>query len=106
VDKETELDEKEAELIRQVNAQLNHSAQCDQCFIWKTKLKCITLPHEQHYKKCQSDKSRCSWRGKSLEIVEGKVAITNKQSRGHLVPQVDESMTGDDVELLDLPGKS
>jgi hypothetical protein len=51
--------------------------------------------------------SGCSWRGKSRKIVEGEVAITSKQSRGQLVPQVDESMTGDNVELLNAPrGKS
>jgi hypothetical protein len=48
---------------------------------------CITTPYEQHCKKCQLDKSRCSWRGKSREIVEGEVSITSKQSRGQLVPQ-------------------
>jgi hypothetical protein len=75
--------------------------------MWKTKLTCITTPYEQHCKKCQSDESRCSWRGKSHEIVEGEVAITSKRSRGQLVPQADESMTGDDVELLGVPrGKS
>jgi hypothetical protein len=39
-------------------------------------------PYERHCKKCQSDKSRCSWRGKSHKIVEGEVVITSKRSRG------------------------
>jgi hypothetical protein len=45
------------------------------------------------------DKGRCSWRGKSREIIEGEVAITSKRSRGQLVPQADESSSGDDVEV-------
>jgi hypothetical protein len=57
----------------------------------------IMTPHKWSCKKCQSDKSRCSWRGKSHEIVKGEVAITSKQSRGQLVPQADKSMTGDNV---------
>jgi hypothetical protein len=68
---------------------------------------CITTPWEQCCKKCQSDKSQCSWRGKSCKIIEGEVAITSKRSREELVPQVDELMTGDNIELLDVPrGKS
>jgi hypothetical protein len=69
----------------------------------KTKPKCVMTPHERHCKKCQSDKSRCSWRGKSHEVVEGKFAITSKRSRGQLVSQVDESSSGDDVEVLEAP---
>jgi hypothetical protein len=65
------------------------------------------MPYEWCCKKCQMDKSRCSWRGKSHKIVEGEVAITSKQSRGQLVPQVGESSTGGDVEVLEVPkGKS
>jgi hypothetical protein len=65
------------------------------------------MPYEQCCKKFQTDKSRCSWRGKSCEIVEGEVVITNKRSRGQLVAQVDESSSGDDVEVLEAPrGKS
>jgi hypothetical protein len=53
------------------------------------------------------DKSRGSWRGKSHEIVEGEVVITSKQSRGQLVPQADESSSGDNVEVLEgLRGES
>jgi hypothetical protein len=42
-------------------------------------------------------------RGKSREVVECEVVITSKRSRGQLVPQADESLTGDDVELLEAP---
>jgi hypothetical protein len=53
------------------------------------------------------DKSRCSWRGKSCEIIKGEVVITSKRSRGQLVPQADELSSGDDVELMEVPrGKS
>jgi hypothetical protein len=53
------------------------------------------------------DKSRCSWRGKSHEIIEGEVAINSKWSRGQLVPQADELLTRDEVEVLEVPrGKS
>jgi hypothetical protein len=65
------------------------------------------VPYEQCCKKCQIDKSRCSWRGKSREIVKGKVVITNTRSRGQLVAQADESSSGDDMEVLEAPrGKS
>jgi hypothetical protein len=60
-------------------------------------------PYERCCKKCQTDKSRCSWRGKSWEIVEGEVVITNKRSRAQLVCQADESSSGDDVEVLEVP---
>jgi hypothetical protein len=60
-------------------------------------------PYEQPYKKCQIDKSRCSWRGKSRKIVEGEVVITNKRSKGQLVPEADESSSGDEVEVLEAP---
>jgi hypothetical protein len=69
----------------------------------KMKPSCVTTPYEQHCKKCQTDKSRCSWRGKSCEIVEGEVVITNKRSRGQLVSQADESYSRDDVEVLEVP---
>jgi hypothetical protein len=69
----------------------------------KTKPKCVTTPHEQRCKKCQSDKSRCSWRGKSREVVEGDIVITSKRSRGQLVTQADESSSGDEVEVLEAP---
>jgi hypothetical protein len=71
--------------------------------MWKTQLKCIMTPYEQHCKKCQTDKSRCSWRGRSHEVVEGKVTITNKRSRGELVSQADESSSGDKVQVLEAP---
>jgi hypothetical protein len=60
-------------------------------------------PYEWHCKKCQTDKSRCSWRGRSCEVVEGKVVITNKRSRGQLVTQVDGSSSADSVEVLEAP---
>jgi hypothetical protein len=69
----------------------------------KLQPKCITTPYEWHCKKCQTDKSRCSWRGKSREVVEGKVTITNKRSRGELVPQVAESSSEGEVEVLEAP---
>jgi hypothetical protein len=47
------------------------------------------MPYKRRCKKCQTDKSRCSWRGKSCEIVEGEVIITNKRSRGQLVAQAE-----------------
>jgi hypothetical protein len=31
------------------------------------------------------------------------VVITNKRSRGQLVPQADESLSGDNVEVLEVP---
>jgi hypothetical protein len=58
-------------------------------------------------KKCQTNKSRCSWRGKSREVIEGEVAITHKRSKGELASQVDESLSGDEVQEVGLPrGKS
>jgi hypothetical protein len=53
--------------------------------------------------KCQSDKSRCSWRGKSHEIVKGEVAITSKRSMGQLVPQKGKLTMGNDIGILDPP---
>jgi glycerol-3-phosphate cytidylyltransferase-like family protein len=69
----------------------------------KMKPKCVTTPYEWRCKKCQSDKSRCSWRGKSCKVIRGEVVITNKRSRGQLVLEVDESSSGDDVEVLEAP---
>jgi hypothetical protein len=46
---------------------------------------CVTNQYERCCKKCQMDKSRCSWRGKSREVVKGEVVITTKRSRGELV---------------------
>jgi hypothetical protein len=54
-------------------------------------------PHEQRCKKCQTDKSRCSWRGKSREVVEGEVSITHKRSKGELATQ------GDEVQVVEVP---
>jgi hypothetical protein len=67
------------------------------------KPKCVTTPHKRRCKKCQSDKSRCSWRGKSCEVVEGDIVITSMRSRGQLVTQVDVSSSGDNVEVLEAP---
>jgi hypothetical protein len=67
------------------------------------KLSCITTTYEWHCKKCQMDKSRCSWKGKSHKIVEGDVVITSTQSRGQLVPQADELSSRDNVEVLEVP---
>jgi hypothetical protein len=69
----------------------------------KSKPSCVTTPYEQHCKKCQTDKSRCSWRGKSREVVKGKVTITSKRSRGELVPQADKLSSGDKVQVLEAP---
>jgi hypothetical protein len=69
----------------------------------KSQPKCVTTPHEQRYKKCQTDKSRCSWRGRSREVIEGEVTITSKRSRGELVPQADESSSGDKVQEVEVP---
>jgi hypothetical protein len=69
--------------------------------------KCITNPYEWHCKKCQTDKSRCSWRGRSHEVIEGEVVITSKRSRGELVSQADKSLSEDKVQMLEVPrGKS
>jgi hypothetical protein len=65
------------------------------------KLKCITTPHERRCKKCQTDKSQCSWRAKSCEVIEGEVSITHKRSRGELVPEADESSSGDEVQVVE-----
>jgi hypothetical protein len=75
--------------------------------MWKMKPMCITMPHEQRCKKCQTDKSRCSWRGKSREVVKGEVSITHKRSRGELVMEADDSSSGDEVQEVRVPrGKS
>jgi hypothetical protein len=67
------------------------------------KLKCITTPHERRCKKCQTDKSRCSWRGKSRKVVEGEVSITHKRSRGELVLEADRSSSGGKVQVVEAP---
>jgi hypothetical protein len=72
--------------------------------MWKLQPKYITTPHEWCCKKCQTNKSRCSWRGWSREVIEGEVVITNKRSRGELVSQVDDSSRGDEVQVLEAPG--
>jgi hypothetical protein len=59
--------------------------------------------HERRCKKCQTDKSRCSWRGKSREVVEGEVAIYHKRSKGELVLEVDELSSGDEVQEVGAP---
>jgi hypothetical protein len=63
----------------------------------------VTTLYEQRCKKCQTDKSRCSWRGRSREVVEGDIIITTKRSRGELAPQVDESLSGDKVQEVEAP---
>jgi hypothetical protein len=35
------------------------------------------------------DKSRCSWRGRGWEVVEGEVTIFHKRSKGELVLEAD-----------------
>jgi hypothetical protein len=67
------------------------------------KPKCITTLHERRCKKCQTDKSRCSWRGKSHEVVEGEVAISHKRSKGELAMQGNESSSGDEVQEIVAP---
>jgi hypothetical protein len=68
---------------------------------------CVTNQYERRCKKCQTDKSRCSWRGKSREVVEGEVSITHKRSKGELAMQGDGLSSGDEVEEVRLPrGKS
>jgi hypothetical protein len=65
------------------------------------------MPHERRCKKCQTNKSRCSWRGKSREVVKGEVAITHKRSKGELAMQADESLSGDEMQEVGPPrGKS
>jgi hypothetical protein len=59
--------------------------------------------YERRCKKCQTDKSRCSWRGRSREVVEGDIVITTKRSRGQLVPEADESSSGDEVQEVKAP---
>jgi hypothetical protein len=59
---------------------------------------CVTNQYERRCKKCQTDKSRCSWRGKSREVIEGEVSITHKRSKGELATQGDESSSGDEVQ--------
>jgi hypothetical protein len=70
---------------------------------WKTQPTCITNKYKWRCKKCQTDKSRCSWRGKSREVIEGKVAISHKRSKGELVLEADESSSGDEVQEVGAP---
>jgi hypothetical protein len=67
------------------------------------KPKCITTPHEWQCTKCQTDKSRCSWRGKSCGVIEGEVSITHKRARGELVMEADDSLSGDEVQEVGAP---
>jgi hypothetical protein len=69
----------------------------------KSKPACITNQHERRCKKCQTDKSRCSWRGRSCEVIEGEVAIMHKRSKGELVSLADESLSGDEVQVVGAP---
>jgi hypothetical protein len=69
----------------------------------KTQPTCITNQYEWRCRKCQTDKSRCSWRGKSREVVEGEVSITHKRSKGELATQADESSSGDEVQEVGAP---
>jgi hypothetical protein len=59
---------------------------------------CITNKYERRCKKCQTDKSRCSWRGKSREVIEGKVAIVHKRSKGELVTHGDKLSSRNEVQ--------
>jgi hypothetical protein len=73
----------------------------------KTQPTCVTNQYERRCKKCQTDKSRCSWRRKSREVVEGEVSITTKRSKGELAMQADELSSGNEVEEVRPPrGKS
>jgi hypothetical protein len=68
---------------------------------------CITNQYERRCKKCQTDKSRCSWRGKSREVVEGEVSITHKRSKSKLATQGNGLSSKDEVEEVRPPrGKS
>jgi hypothetical protein len=69
----------------------------------KTQLTCITNKYERRCKKCQTNKSRCSWRGKSREVIEGEVTITSKRSKGELVSQADELSSEDKVQVVEAP---
>jgi hypothetical protein len=71
--------------------------------MWKSKPACITNQHKRRCKKCQTDKSRCSWRGWSHEVIEGEVAITHKRSKGELVRLADELLSGDEVQVVGAP---
>jgi hypothetical protein len=71
--------------------------------MWKMQPKCIMTLYEQRCKKCQTDKSRCSWRGQSREVIEGEATITSKRSRGELVSQADKSSSGDEVQEVGAP---
>jgi hypothetical protein len=64
---------------------------------------CVTNQYERCCKKCQTDKSRCPWRGKSREVIEGEVSVTHKRSRGELATQADESSSGDEVQEVGAP---
>jgi hypothetical protein len=69
----------------------------------KIKPSCITMPYKQCCKKCQTDKSQCSWRGKSHEVIEGEVSITHRRSKGELVTQTDELLSRDEVQEIGAP---
>jgi hypothetical protein len=69
----------------------------------KTQPTYITNRYERRCKKCQTDKSQCSWRGKSREVVKGEVTITSKRSKGELVSKGDESMSGGEVQEVGAP---
>jgi hypothetical protein len=60
-------------------------------------------PTRAALQKCQTDKSRCTWRGKSREVVEGEVAITHKWSKGELATQGDELSSEDEVQEVGPP---
>jgi hypothetical protein len=49
------------------------------------------------------DKSRCSWRGQSREVIEGEVAIRHKRSKGELAMQADELSSEDEVQEVGAP---
>jgi hypothetical protein len=43
------------------------------------------------------------WRVRSREVVEGKVSITHKRSRGELVTQAGELLSRDKVQEVEVP---
>jgi hypothetical protein len=44
-----------------------------------------------------------AWRGKSQKVIEGNMVITSKRFRGQLVSQADESLSEDNIEVLEVP---
>jgi hypothetical protein len=63
----------------------------------------MTTQHQRRCKKCQTNKSRCSWRGQSREVAKREVAIMHERSKGELAMQADESLSGDKVQVMEAP---